>query len=106
MITIISIIAASLTTLGFFYYIYRKINRFNNIFNNKIENVELFLKTKQQYTIPKNKFIILDNDKIIRLDRDEVIIIDDIDGFMVKGKIYNNTVNIRVNINDLGNEVV
>ena len=102
---VISLIAASITVIGFIYATYRYIKKITNNLVNRIEQIELSLKTKQKFYIPENTLVVIEeNNNIIKLDKTELITVDKVEGDIVYGKIFYNTVLIKVSINYLKEE--
>jgi len=105
-ISIISLVAGSITVLLSIYGAYKYIKKKVNNIVVRIEDIELSLKTKQRFIIPKNiKVIIEESNKLITLEKEETIVVDKIEGGYIFGKIYHNTVNVKVSINDIGKEI-
>ena len=52
-VTIISIIAASITTIGFFFIVYKKIKKSFLNLSEKITNIELSINSKQKFILKK-----------------------------------------------------
>jgi len=103
---IIGIIAGSITIIGFFISIYRQFKKNYKIISERIDNIELSLNSKQKFKLLQGTKVNIENsNRILILDRDEEFILDNIKDNIVFGKIYSNTVNIKITISDLDEEI-
>jgi hypothetical protein len=106
-ISIVGIVAASMTVMGFIIAFYRKLRIYLKAISSRIDNIELSLNSKQRFSLSKGtKVNIVDSDRVIVLDRDEEIIVDTIDRSLVTGNIFNNTTKVSLMLHILGKEII
>lgn len=105
-LVIIGICAASITVIGFIVKFYKKFKKNNTTISERIDNIELSLNSKQRFILPNGtKVIIPNSNKIIILDQDEEFVLYKIENNMVSGKIFFNSIEIKLPLSKLGEEI-
>ena len=106
-ISIVGIVAAPMTVMGFIIAFYRKLRNYLKDLSTRIDFIELSLNSKQRFNLLKGtKVNIINSDRVIILDRDEEIIVHTIDRSLVIGNIFNNTTKVSLTLNILGEEII
>ena len=106
-LVIVGITAASITVIGFIIKFYKNFKKNSTTISDRIDNIELSLNSKQKFILPKGtKVIIPNSNRVIILDEDEEFVLYEIEDDIVTGKIFFNSIEVKVPLDKLGDEII